>query len=160
MSLDIDPWGFGAPRAVGTPWLRASAPMGIRLTETPNALLPRLHVCTTCRAGLPLPEGETPPGAMLHRAIAEAVTQAAAPPFVVEPVVCLSSCSQGCAAAISMPGKWTYVLGHLTPALIGDLLTYGAAYAASATGTVLPSRRPAALRDMILARVPCLERAA
>ena len=122
--------------------------------------LPRLHVCTTCRAGLPLADGAVPPGAHLHQAILGAVAAAPVPPFVVEPVVCLSSCSQGCAAAISMPGKWTYVLGHLSPDMIGDLLIYGAAYGASATGTVLPSRRPAALRDMILARVPCLDRAA
>jgi predicted metal-binding protein len=56
-----------------------------------------------------------------------------------------------------MPGKWTYLLGHLREPDAADLLAYAAAYAASATGTVLPSRRAQALRDMIIARVPHLE---
>ncbi|TKA93943.1 metal-binding protein, partial [Cereibacter changlensis] len=28
-----------------------------------------LHVCTTCRAGEPVPEGALPPGARLHAAL-------------------------------------------------------------------------------------------
>ena len=75
-------------------------------------------------------------------------------------VVCLSSCDQGCAAAISAPGKWTYLLGRLDPALAPDLLAYATAYAASRTGTVLPSKRPASLARMVLGRVPDLAPAA
>ena len=59
-----------------------------------------------------------------------------------------------------MPGKWTYVLGHLAPGLGIDLLAYAATYAASATGTVMPSRRPATLARVVIARVPPLEYAA
>jgi predicted metal-binding protein len=113
---------------------------------------PCLHVCTTCRAGRPLPEGETPPGAHLYAAIAARAPQG----LELRPVVCLSSCDHGCAAAISMPGKWSYLLGHLSIELIDDLLAYGAAYAASPTGTVLPSRRAASLRHMVLGRLPAL----
>jgi predicted metal-binding protein len=115
--------------------------------------LPRLHVCLTCRAGRPLADGETPPGTHLHDEIARRLT-GASPPCVLRPVVCLASCARGCAAAISMPGKWTYLLGGLHAGLADDLLTYGAAYAASANGTLMPSRRPASLRDAILARFP------
>jgi len=75
-------------------------------------------------------------------------------------VSCLASCERGCAAAISMPGKWTNLLGFLSPALASDLLVYAQAYAASPTGTVMPSRRPASLGTLILGRVPHPEFAA
>ncbi len=56
-----------------------------------------------------------------------------------------------------MPGKWTYLLGRLAPEHALDLLAYGVAYAASANGTVLPSRRPASLQHIIMGRVPPME---
>lgn len=113
--------------------------------------MPTLHVCTTCRAGLPLAEGQTAPGQYLFDAVA-----AAAPALDLRPVKCLSSCDHGCAAAISMPGKWTYLLGRLDPALVPDLLAYVATYEQHPTGTVLPSRRPASLAHMVLGRMPDL----
>ncbi len=123
--------------------------------NTPD--LPVLHVCTTCRAGLPLAEGQTAPGRIMHDAVAGLL--AANPAVVLREVVCLSSCDAGCAAAISAPGKWTYLLGRLEPALAADLLSYAALYAASKTGTVLPSKRPASLGRMVLGRVPDLNAA-
>jgi predicted metal-binding protein len=120
------------------------------MTET----RPCLHVCVTCRAGAALIEGEAPPGARLHAALAARLDAMAAPPVRLREVVCLASCERGCAAAISMPGKWSYLLGDLAPGLAADLLDYAAAYRASATGTIMPSRRPASLKTMILARFP------
>lgn len=117
------------------------------------ATLPRLHVCLTCRAGQELAEGQAPPGKVLHDAVA-ALLPVDGAPLELRTVVCLASCTRGCAAAISMPGKWTYLLGGLAPGMAADLLTYGAAYAASGNGTLMPSRRPASLRDAILARFP------
>ena len=58
---------------------------------------------------------------------------------------------------MAMPGKWTYLLGFLSPGHAIDLLTYGKAYASSARGTVLPSKRPASLQRAIVGRVPPLE---
>ncbi len=114
--------------------------------------MPMLHVCTTCRAGQPLPADTIPPGQHLFDAIAAQ----AGPELRVVPVKCLSSCDHGCAAAISAPGKWTYLLGGLDLAVVPDLLTYAATYAQHPTGTVLPSRRPASLGNMILGRMPDL----
>lgn len=114
-----------------------------------------LHVCTTCRAGRPLAEGETAPGQHLFDAVAAAATE-----VTVLPVKCLSSCDAGCAAAISAPGKWTYLLGRLDLALVPDLLAYAGTYAQHPTGTVLPSRRPASLARVVLGRMPDLGRAA
>jgi predicted metal-binding protein len=119
--------------------------------------VPSLHVCVTCRAGLPLAEGATPPGAQLHDAVARLLPADAAAPLLLRPVVCLASCSRGCTAAIAMPGKWTYLLGGLHADMAADLLSYGAAYAASVNGTLMPSRRPASLRDAVLARFPAFD---
>ena len=114
--------------------------------------MPNLHVCTTCRAGEPLVEGQPVQGQRLFDALA-----AAAPPELrVLPVKCLSSCDNGCAAAISAPGKWTYLLGRLDQAMVADVVTYAATYAEHPTGTVLPSRRPASLARIILGRMPDL----
>jgi predicted metal-binding protein len=120
---------------------------------------PCLHVCTSCRASQPLAEGDTPPGARLHAAIARYIAAHGAP-FDLRELVCFQACERGCTASISMPGKWTYLLGGLTEGQIPDLVTYSVAYAASATGTVLPSRRPPSLRTAILARFPSPEKAA
>ncbi len=117
----------------------------------------RLILCTTCRTGRILAEGETAPGALLYEAVRGLIAARGTEPLVeLYEVACLANCDHGCSAAITMPGKWTYLLGRLNAALAGDLLAYAACYAASTTGTVLPSRRPASLRHMIIGRVPDL----
>jgi len=128
------------------------------MTET---LVPTLHVCTTCRAGQVLADGDPRPGQIMLNAVA-ALLDPQAPAVDLKEVVCLSSCDHGCAAAISAPGKWTYLLGRLEPGMAPDLLRYAETYARSATGTVLPSRRPASLARVVLGRMPDLtqERAA
>ena len=123
-----------------------------------SGLRPTLTVCNTCRAGRELADGEIPPGALLYDALRMKLDALQAngdgAPVLLRQVSCLASCERGCAAAISMPGKWTNLLGFLSPALASDLLDYACAYAASSTGTVMPSRRPASLGSLILGRVP------
>ena len=117
--------------------------------------LPHLHVCVTCRAGRELAEGEVPPGKMLHDTLSSLAEKRGG--VIVREVVCLSLCQQGCAALLSAPGKWGYLLGGLSEAVADDLLTYGGLYAASKTGTVMPSKRPASLESVVRARVPAFE---
>ena len=114
-------------------------------------MIPVLHVCVTCRAGLPLAEGQTAPGRFMYDAVA---SHEAAATVELREVSCLSVCDNGCAAAISMPGKWSYLLGRLTPDLAGDLLAYARLYADHKTGTVLPSKRAPSLQRMIMGRLP------
>jgi len=125
------------------------------MTDTP---IPTLHVCTTCRAGQTLAKSDKRPGQHMLDAIA-AHLDPHAPAVDLQEVVCLSSCDHGCAAAISAPGKWTYLLGRLEPGMAADLLSYAETYARSATGTVLPSRRPASLARVVLGRMPDLTQA-
>ena len=119
---------------------------------------PDLHVCITCRANAPLPEDGVAPGQRVFDAIAGVLADA--PVARLRPVTCLASCRRGCAAVIAAHGKWTYLLGDLTPALAGDVLVYAAAYAASKTGVLMPSKRPTSLADCVLARIPDLAVAA
>jgi predicted metal-binding protein len=113
---------------------------------------PVLHVCITCRAGRELEDGARPPGQRLHDAIASLLTQGG--PLTIRPVACLANCDRGCSAAITAPGKWSYLLGGLSAEIAPDLLTYGAAYAASRNGTVMPSKRPASLAASVIGRLP------
>ena len=117
---------------------------------------PRLIICTTCRAGHALEEGVPTLGARLYAAL-ERLIAGAATPIDLQAAACLANCDRGCSGAIAMRGKWTYLLGLLSPEHAADLLAYSVAYAASASGTVLPSRRPASLQRMVMGRVPPLE---
>ena len=116
--------------------------------------VPCLHICTTCRAGLDLAEGDTPQGARLHVEIARLLAGDPGVAVELREVVCLASCERGCTAAVSMAGKWGYLLGGLSIADAADILTYAASYGASKTGAVMPSRRPASLKSAVIARFP------
>ncbi|MES2664509.1 MAG: DUF1636 domain-containing protein [Pseudomonadota bacterium] len=111
-----------------------------------------LHVCITCKAGEPVAEGDLAPGAQLLAALG------AAPVGVrIVPVECLSACANGCAVALSSPGKWSYVYGRLTPADAADILAGAAAYAGAPDGIVPWRARPVIFRKQSLARIPPLE---
>ena len=113
-----------------------------------------LHICTTCRAGTERLEGVPVPGTVLHDRVERLLAEAAVPGLRLRAVECLAVCNQGCSASIAMPGKWSYLLGRLTPDKAADLVAFAATYRDSRTGTVMPSRRAASLADMILGRVP------
>jgi predicted metal-binding protein len=121
-----------------------------------GARKPELQICTTCRMGREPVPGEASPGQRLHDAVAEALAGMAEPPVVLRGVKCFSACQRGCTAAITAPGKWTYLLGGLDAALAEDLLAYGATYAGHESGAVLPSRRPESLRAAVIGRIPSL----
>lgn len=109
-----------------------------------------LHVCTTCRAGQPVAEGCATPGTRLHMALAQT------PPNGVRivPVECLSACDNGCAVALSGPGRWTYVYGRMSDADAPEILAGAALYAATPDGLVPWRERPVIFRKQSLARVP------
>ena len=109
-----------------------------------------LHVCVTCRAGEP--GGEGPVAG--QRLLDELQRCAGDQPVALRPVTCLANCERGCSAVLSGDDRWTYLLGRLGPSLAEDLLIYAEAFAGSRTGTVMPSKRPASLRDVVMGRVP------
>ncbi len=103
---------------------------------------------TARRDGVPVP------GQVLHDRLSALLAQADARTLRLQGVECLAVCNDGCAAAIAEPGKWSYLLGRLTPDKAGDLLRFAGSYRSSRTGTVMPSKRPASLADMVLGRIP------
>ena len=115
-----------------------------------------LTVCTTCRMGTVKCEGVPVPGQVLHDRLAALLAQADGSALRLHGVECLAVCNDGCAAAIAEPGKWSYLLGRLTPDKAADLLAFAGSYRQSRTGTVMPSKRAASLADMILGRIPTL----
>ena len=116
---------------------------------------PVLHVCSTCRAGKPDDIAERP-GALLFGAL-QTLNEAAGGVLDLRPVSCLAACDRGCTAAISMPGKFNYLIGGLSPETASDVFDYALRYGASPTGLVLPSRSVASRRHAILGRFPGAE---
>ncbi|MBC7153636.1 MAG: DUF1636 domain-containing protein [Rhodobacteraceae bacterium] len=112
-----------------------------------------LSVCVTCRRAESDPADKTRPGAHLHHAL-----DALDCPDGVEirAVECLSACNNGCAVALSAPGKWSYVYGHMCAENAPDILAGSAAYAATADGLVPWRARPVIFRKQSLARIPPL----
>ncbi len=117
-------------------------------------MTPTLHVCITCRGeGRADEDLQLRPGRLLFEAVT-ALNEQAEAPVRVKPIECLMGCERGCTAALSAPGKWRVLLGHLTPAVADDLLAFTSAYRASRSGAVLPSKRPPSLSKAIIGRFP------
>ena len=113
-----------------------------------------LHVCITCKAGEPVPEGAEAPGALLHAAL---VSGDLPDGVRIVPVECLSACSQGCSVSLSAAGKWSYVYGRLSATDAPDILAGAAAYATAPDGIVPWRERPVIFRKQSLARIPPME---
>ena len=110
-----------------------------------------LYVCTTCKAGEPVLEGNLPPGAQLHVAL----TAAELPDGVrIVGVECLSACNTGCAVSLAKPGAWAYVYGRLTLDDVPAILEGAGKYAATADGIVPWRDRPTVFRKQSIARIP------
>ena len=113
-----------------------------------------LHVCLTCKGGDPTPDGAPRPGARLMAALADA---SGLPKGVaVVGVECLSNCRRPCTVALSGPGRWTYVVGDITPEMAPDVADGARRYAATADGVVPWRERPEIFRKGVIARVPPL----
>jgi predicted metal-binding protein len=113
-----------------------------------------LHVCVTCRAG---EQGDdiVRAGRRLHDALVEAQgRQGGDASFRIVEVECLSNCSRGCSAALTGPGRWSYIYGDLNETSVDDLLTGAARYAATSDGLVPWRERPTIFRKGVIARIP------
>jgi predicted metal-binding protein len=108
-----------------------------------------LFVCITCRRAAD-PPADVRPGARLYAALKEQASD-----LEVVPVECLSNCTRSCTAAVSAPGKWTYVVGHLDPEQnVEDMLHFVRLHRASPDGLTAWRERPDHVRRNTIARVP------
>ena len=110
-----------------------------------------LYVCTTCKAGQPVPEGSPPPGAQLHAAL---LAEPAPEGVRIVGVECLSACNNGCAISLTKPGAWSYVYGRLTLDDVPAILEGTGKYAATPDGIVPWRDRPTVFRKQSIARIP------
>ena len=123
-------------------------------TSTSNDSAVTLHVCVTCRAG---EQGDdiVRAGRRLHDALIEAQGRGdSTRAFRVAEVECLSNCNRGCSAALTGPGRWSYIYGDLNETSVDDLLTGAARYAATPDGLVPWRERPTIFRKGVIARIP------
>ena len=113
-----------------------------------------LLVCTTCRMGQPVEEGDICLGAQLYGAL-----QASDLPkgVTLKPVECFSNCDQGCSVALrGGAARWSYVYGRLDPEKVGIVLDGVARYRATTDGLVPWRERPEHFRKNCIARIPPL----
>ena len=123
-------------------------------SEAPAATAVTLAVCTTCRAGLPVPEDGLVPGARMFAALSAADL----PEGVrLRGVECLSACARGCALALCADGRWTYVYGNLAPDQAAVVTEGAAKFAATPDGLVPWRERPEHFRKNCIARIPPME---
>ena len=112
-----------------------------------------LLVCVTCKSD----EGSL--GAGLFAALGERL--AGETDIAMRPIECLSVCKRPCTVALAAAGKWTYVVGDLTPkANLEDIVTAARRYAASPAGIVPWRERPLSFRRGVVSRTPPLALAA
>ncbi|MFD1701884.1 DUF1636 family protein [Methylopila henanensis] len=112
-----------------------------------------ITICRTCRpAGDEQPD---PPGAALSRAtVAKVAESNVARSVQVYEIACLSACTRACSATVSGRGKFSYVIGGLTPDDASDLVAFAEAHAASADGIPPWRARPERIRKNTIARLP------
>jgi predicted metal-binding protein len=125
---------------------------------TQSAATTVIYVCTTCRQ--PDDPEDQPrqdqsrPGAALAAATARAAENTG---IAVHPMRCLANCKRGCSAVMQRAGAFSYVFGHLDPALDADALVEGAKLLSQSPDGLMPWRgRPEALKRGLIARVPPL----
>ena len=125
-----------------------------------------LNICVTCRKSEKLldasedhaPTDQDPrPGDLLY----EKLSRKTLPEGVLlNPVKCLSACSNGCAIAITGKDRWSYVYGHMDPDVHADDILSGIeAYQKSDDGLVPWRERPEIFRKQVLSRIPPLPEA-
>ena len=115
-----------------------------------------LYVCITCRSEATALQ-EPRPGARLFAAVERQLAAEDAGLAVVA-VECLSNCLRSCSAAVSAPGKWTYVIGGLDPDRhVGDIVAFARLHQAQDEGLPAWRERPDHIRKNTVARVPPMQ---
>jgi len=128
------------------------APDGVDVAR--SAATTVIYVCTTCRQPDD-PEDQPRPGAALAAATVRAAENTG---IAVHPMRCLANCKRGCSAVMQRAGAFSYVFGHLDPALDANALVEGAKLLSQSPDGLMPWRgRPEALKRGLIARVPPLD---
>ncbi|RFB76395.1 DUF1636 family protein [Methylovirgula sp. 4M-Z18] len=113
-----------------------------------------LYFCVTCKGTF---NADERPGAALYEAVLAKWPEQARDAVEIKTVECLSVCKRPATLALAAPGKWTYVIGDLDPAVHADDIVDGALkFAASPDGVIPWRERPQCFRKGVISRVPPL----
>ena len=123
---------------------------------TPSALGAdvTIFVCISCTV-----EGarDERPGRAMIDAVSATIDAKPGCGAVVKPVDCLAVCKRPCTVALSGAGKWTYVVGDLSPDTNAqDVVDAALSYGATANGIIPWKQRPQSFRKGVISRVPPL----
>ena len=110
-----------------------------------------LYVCITCKAG------EERLGQALFDALSARIAADGEAGVGLRAVECLSVCKRPCTVALTARGKWTYVVGDLSPEThLDDILTAARRFARTEDGIVPWRERPIPFRKGVISRTPPL----
>jgi predicted metal-binding protein len=118
----------------------------------------KLFVCTTCastwEAGkrIGISGGEK----LLAELVNIAETWNLKEQFTIEPVSCMSACSQNCVVSFSALSKFTYLFGNLAYSDAIAILNCADNYYAKSDGLLPWADRPEPLKKGILAKIPMI----
>jgi predicted metal-binding protein len=113
-----------------------------------------IFICISCTV-----EGarNEQPGRALFDAVSSAIDAKPGCGAAVKPVDCLAVCKRPCTVALAGDGKWTYVVGDLSPDTHAeDVVNAALSYGATANGIIPWKQRPQSFRKGVISRVPPL----
>jgi len=97
------------------------------------------------------------PGRVLFEQVGDAIAARPGCGVAVKAVDCLAVCKRPCTVALAGAGKWTYVVGDLSPdAHADDVLAAALSYGEAENGIIPWRQRPQAFRKGVISRVPPL----
>ena len=115
------------------------------MTQPPTLHPPTLFVCALCKFPPTEAEGETASGGQY---LIDQLTDQLEGTVTLQPVRCMAACDRACNAALSAPGKLTFILNDLSPRQSApDLAEFCRQYAAAETGKVPYGLRSAAIKQ-------------
>jgi predicted metal-binding protein len=97
------------------------------------------------------------PGQELLEQVSRAIAARAGCGAEVKAVDCLAVCKRPCTVALAGDGKWTYVVGDLSPDTnADDVVAAALSYGATANGIIPWKERPQSFRKGVISRIPPL----
>jgi predicted metal-binding protein len=113
-----------------------------------------IFICVSCTI-----EGarSDKPGRELFEQVSDAIAARPGCGAEVKAVDCLVVCKRPCTVALAGDGKWTYVVGDLSPDTnADDVIAAALSYGATSNGIIPWKERPQSFRKGVISRVPPL----
>ena len=114
----------------------------------------KLYICQTCQRDAPLAPGQQSRGALLTRALTEALGHERFGNVLLVRVACLNGCLNPCNLALRGPRKYSLRLSRVTNDDVQAVLELLATYVHHETGDIADNEWPDGLADRLSARVP------